>query len=84
MPRVALCGWTLAPGMTPMSRSICPNYFSELESCAKSCVADGCDTAGGVRDLPVTTVFAVVRDCGGRGSGRRGWCPDVVRRRSVR
>ena len=45
-------------------------------------MADGCDTPGGVHDLPVTTVFAVVRDCGGRGSGRRGWCPDAVRRRA--
>ena len=31
MPCVALCGWTLAPGMAPMGRSICSNYFSELE-----------------------------------------------------
>ena len=31
MPRVALCGLNLAPGMAPMSRSICPNYFAELE-----------------------------------------------------
>ena len=23
MPCVALCGWTLAPGMAPMGRSIC-------------------------------------------------------------
>ena len=37
-------------------------------------MTDGCDTPGGVHDLPVTTVFAVVRDCGGRGSGRRGSC----------
>jgi hypothetical protein len=31
MPRVALRGWSLAPGMAPMGRSICSNYFSELE-----------------------------------------------------
>ena len=32
MPRVALhVAGTLAPGMTPMGRSIRPNYFSELE-----------------------------------------------------
>ena len=34
--------------------------------------ADDCDTPGGVRDLPVTAVFAVVRDCGGRGSCNAG------------
>jgi hypothetical protein len=33
MPRVALCGWNLAPGigMAPMGRSSCSDYFSELE-----------------------------------------------------
>jgi hypothetical protein len=31
MPRVALCGLNLAPGMAPMSRSSCSNCFSELE-----------------------------------------------------
>jgi hypothetical protein len=31
MPRVALCGWNLAPGMAPMSRSNRSNYFSDLE-----------------------------------------------------
>ena len=31
MPCVALCGWNLAPGMAPMGRSSCSNYFSELE-----------------------------------------------------
>ena len=31
MPCVALCGWTLAPGMAPMGRSICSNYFFKLE-----------------------------------------------------
>ena len=46
---------------------------------AESRVADGCDTPGGVRDLPVTTVFAVVRDCGGRGPGGRGRCRGAVR-----
>jgi hypothetical protein len=28
---VALCGWTLAPGMAPMGHSRCSNNFSELE-----------------------------------------------------
>ena len=31
MPRVALCGLSLAPGMAPMGRSIRSDYFSELE-----------------------------------------------------
>ena len=31
MPRVALCGWSLAPGMAPVGRSDYSNYFSELE-----------------------------------------------------
>jgi hypothetical protein len=31
MPRVAVCGWSLAPGMAPMGRSRCSNYFTELE-----------------------------------------------------
>jgi hypothetical protein len=31
MPRVALCGLNLAPGMAPMGCSIRSNYFSELE-----------------------------------------------------
>ena len=31
MPCVALCGWTLAPGMASMGRSICSNYYLELE-----------------------------------------------------
>jgi hypothetical protein len=31
MPRVALRGLNLAPGTAPMNRSICSNYFSELE-----------------------------------------------------
>ena len=31
MPRVALCGLNLAPGMAPTGRSRCSNYFSELE-----------------------------------------------------
>ena len=31
MLRVALYGWILAPGMAPMGRSICSNYFTELE-----------------------------------------------------
>ena len=44
----------------------------------------GCGTPGGVRDLPVTTVFAVVRGCGGWGSGGRGRCRGAVRRRGVR
>ena len=65
-------------------REASPYFAIPVTVGAKSCVADGCDTPGGVHDLPVTTVFAVVRDCGGRGSGRRGWCPDAVRRRSVR
>ena len=30
-PRVALCGLNLAPGMAPMGRSRCSNYFFELE-----------------------------------------------------
>ena len=39
----------------------------------------GRDAPGWVRDLPVVTVFAVVRDCGGRGSGGRGWRRVAVR-----
>ena len=31
MPRVALCGLNLAPGMAPMGCLRCSNYFSELE-----------------------------------------------------
>jgi hypothetical protein len=31
MPRVALCGLNLAPGMAPMICSSCSNNFSELE-----------------------------------------------------
>ena len=31
MPCVALCGWSLAPGMAPMGRSRRSNYFYELE-----------------------------------------------------
>ena len=31
MPCVALCGWTLAPGMAPIGRSMSSNYFFELE-----------------------------------------------------
>ncbi len=31
MPRVALCGLNLAPGMAPMGCSRCSNYFAELE-----------------------------------------------------
>ena len=31
MPRVALNGLILAPGMAPMARSRCSNYFPELE-----------------------------------------------------
>ena len=31
MPRVALCGLNLAPGMAPMSCSERSNYFFELE-----------------------------------------------------
>ena len=31
MPRVALCGLNLAPGMAPAGRSSCSNYFFELE-----------------------------------------------------
>ena len=31
MPRVALCGLTLAPGMAPMGRSERSNYLFELE-----------------------------------------------------
>ena len=31
MPRVALCGLSLAPGMAPTGRWGCSNYFSELE-----------------------------------------------------
>ena len=31
MPRVALYGLNLAPGMAPMGHSICSIYFSELE-----------------------------------------------------
>jgi hypothetical protein len=31
MPRVALCGVNLAPGMAPMGSSRCSNYFFELE-----------------------------------------------------
>jgi hypothetical protein len=31
MPRVALCGLNLAPGMAPVSSSRRSNYFSELE-----------------------------------------------------
>ena len=31
MPGVALRGWSLAPGMAPTSRSMCSNYFFELE-----------------------------------------------------
>ena len=50
---------------------------------AEARAADGCDTPGGVRDLPVTAVFAVVRGCGGRGSGGRGRCRGVVRGRGV-
>ena len=40
--------------------------------------ASGCDTLGVVRDLPVTVVSAVVRGCGGRGSGGRGRCRGAV------
>ena len=47
---------------------------------ASSCVADGCDTPGGVGDLPVTAVFAVICDCGGLGSGGCGWRRGTVRR----
>ena len=46
---------------------------------AESRVVGGRDTLGWVRDLLVVTVFAVVRDCGGRGSGGRGWCWGAVR-----
>jgi hypothetical protein len=31
MPRAALCGWTLAPGMAPMNRSMSSKNLSELE-----------------------------------------------------
>ena len=31
MPRMALCGLSLAPGMAPIGRSTSSNYFSELE-----------------------------------------------------
>ena len=31
MPRMALCGLSLAPGMAPIGRSMRSNYFSELE-----------------------------------------------------
>ena len=31
MPRVALCGLNMAPGMAPMDRARCSIYFSELE-----------------------------------------------------
>jgi hypothetical protein len=31
MPRVALCGLNLAPGMAPMGHSMCSNYSFELE-----------------------------------------------------
>ena len=31
MPCVALCGWTMAPGMAPMGRSRCSNYSCNLE-----------------------------------------------------
>jgi hypothetical protein len=31
MPRVALCGLTLAPGMAPTACSRCSNHFAELE-----------------------------------------------------
>jgi hypothetical protein len=31
MLRVALRGWNLAPGMAPIGRSECSNYFFELE-----------------------------------------------------
>ena len=50
---------------------------------AEARAANGCDTLGGVRDLPVTAVFAVVRGCGGRGSGGRGRCRGVVCGRGV-
>ena len=41
MPCVALCGWTLAPGMAPMGRSICSSYFSELERSSRLGLAWG-------------------------------------------
>ena len=31
MLRVALRGWSLAPGMAPIGSSMSSNYFSELE-----------------------------------------------------
>ena len=31
MPRVALCGLNLAPGMAPRDCSRCSNYFCDLE-----------------------------------------------------